>query len=132
MSQVSKVNLEGIVQKELYDEFSWIVSQLRDIKEVEGFFSELLTKTEKIMLAKRLAIAVLLTRGYTYRDIRQVLRVSFPTIRSMQFWLDHGRGGLRNAVEKISKRWEIQIFLGKVDKVLDKIIPDTKKLANNP
>lgn len=121
MSQVSKVKLEGIVQKELYDEFSWIVSELKDSKEVESFFSELLTQTEKIMLTKRLAIAVLLTRGYTYRDIRKVLRVSFPTIRSMQFWLNHGRGGLKGAVEKILKRREIQIFLERIDKILDKL-----------
>lgn len=123
MSQVSKINLEGIIQKELYDEFSWIVSELKNTQEVENFFSELLTKTEKIMLTKRLAIAVLLVKGYTYRDIRQVLRVSFPTIRSVQFWLDHGRGGYKNAVEKITSRREILAFLERVDKLIDKVIP---------
>lgn len=123
MSQVSKINLEGIIQKELYDEFSWIVSELKNTQEVENFFSELLTKTEKIMLTKRLAIAVLLVKGYTYRNIRQVLRVSFPTIRSVQFWLDHGRGGYKKAVEKIISRREILAFLEMVDKLIDKVIP---------
>lgn len=119
MSQVSKSKIEGIIQKELYDELSWIISELSNVKEVESFFSEFLTKTEKIMLAKRFAIAVLLTKGYTYRNIRLALKVSFPTIRSIQFWLDHGRGGLKTAVEKILTRKEVQKLLERLDKIID-------------
>lgn len=131
MSQVSKDNLAGSIQKDLYDQFFFILADLKGNGEAEDFIGELLTKTEKLMFIKRLGIALLLVKGYTYRDIRGALKVSFPTIRSVQFWLDHGRGGYKRAVEKIVKKeGGLVNFLEKIDKVLDKAIlflPDNKK-----
>lgn len=122
MSQVSKNNLESVIQKELFDQLYYILSQFSDSSDAQSFLSELLTKTERVMVAKRLGIAVLLTKGYTYRNIRQVLKVSFPTIRSVQFWLDHGSGAYRKVIEKIGKREKLTAFLEKVDKLLDKVV----------
>ncbi len=119
MSQVSKTHLEATIQKELYDQFSFIISELKSSTEVEDFFSEFLTRTERIMLSKRLGIAVLLTKGYTYRDTRHVLHVSFPTIRSVQFWLDHGGKGYKAAVEKIVSRQTLAAFFEKIDTLID-------------
>lgn len=119
MSQVSKTNLEVTIQKQLYDQLSYIISDLRDSKEVEEFLSELLTKTERVMLAKRLGIAMLLTKGYTYRDIRHVLHVSFPTIRSVQFWLEHGSKGYKKAAQKILSKEDIRTFITKIDALID-------------
>lgn len=127
MSQVSRVNLPGIIQKELSDQFSWVISQFKNQEEVEGFLSELLTKTEKIMFVKRLAIALLLTKGYTYRDIRFLLHVSFPTIRSVQFWLDHGGKGYRAAIAKIMERQTLKNFLKSLDKLADKQSSEQQK-----
>lgn len=121
MSQVSKTGLSGIIQKELYDQFSWVISQFKNQQEVEGFFSELLTKTEKIMFVKRLAIALLLVKGYSYRNIRCVLHVSFPTIRNVQFWLEHGGEGYKIAITKIMERQTLTNFLERIDKLVDNL-----------
>ena len=47
---------------------------------MEDLFDSLFTKTERLMLAKRLAIALLLERGRSYKDISRVLKVSSVTI----------------------------------------------------
>lgn len=121
MTQVSKFHLEQTIQKQLYDELSFTISELKDKKEVDAFLSEFLTKTERIMLAKRLGIAVLLIKGYSYRSISKVLRVSFPTIRSIQFWLDHGGKEYKSAVDKIILKEDIKKFFNKVDFLIDTI-----------
>lgn len=123
MSQLSKTHLEGIIQKELFDLFYYIINSFDAVFKAQDFFNELLTKTERVMLVKRLAIALLLSKGYTYRNIRLVLRVSFPTIRSVQFWLDHGGAGYQKAITKLIQREETAGFLAKVDRILDKTSP---------
>ena len=122
MSQVSKNNLPGAIQKDLYDQFFYILADLKNDQEAEEFLGEILTKTERTMLIKRLGIALLLVKGYTYRNIREALKVSFPTIRSVQFWLDHGRGGYKKAVEKIMAHQEMQSFFQRIDKLIDKVL----------
>ncbi len=42
--------------------------------------AELLTNTEKIMLAKRLAIICMLGEGFSFEDIQETLRVSPSTV----------------------------------------------------
>ncbi len=123
MSQVSKVNLHASIQTGIYDQFYWVISECKSRGELESLLNELLSKTERIMLAKRLAIAVLLTKGYSYRDIRSVLRVSFPTIRNVQFWLNHGGKGYSKAVKEILARGKIIDWFKNIDRLLDRVIP---------
>lgn len=120
MTQISKTNIAPLLQQEIYNQFYWVISQCQGTKEVNDLLSELLTKTERTILAKRLFIAVLLVKGYSYRNIRSVLAVSFPTIRMVSFWLEHGANGYKRAVEKIISIDTFNKTLAAVDKHIDK------------
>lgn len=74
------------------------------------------------MIAKRLAIAVLLAKGYDYRTISQTLKVSATTINAVlkQQSLD-GRG-YQNVVDKILRDEELKSFYLKLTKHLGQIL----------
>ncbi len=115
MAQISKIQPGVELSKEIYSQLLFLFSSLTLQTELSNFLSEFFTKTEKVMFAKRLAIAVLLERGYSYREVRMILKVSFPTIRSVEFWLQHGTG-YKSAVKKIVEREQVKEFLQRVDR----------------
>lgn len=80
MPQVSKYLLEKQVKNRVFEVFWKTIAGLNTTPQVKEFFDELLTPTEKIMLAKRLAISILLYKKYSYEDIVDILKVSPSTI----------------------------------------------------
>ena len=46
----------------------------------QSLIAELLTPTERVMLAKRLAMIVMIRRGYSFYRIAKTLKVSFSTV----------------------------------------------------
>ncbi len=59
------------------------ISSIKKGRDLQNFINDLLTPAEKTMLAKRLAISVLRTKGYNYRDISERLKVSTSTVLSV-------------------------------------------------
>src|SRR3989344_4824995 len=76
MSQVSKRVLSKKIQESLFQNFWEIFAQIKKPKEVAIFLEDFLSPTEKVMLAKRLAIAILFSKGYNHRSISSLLKVS--------------------------------------------------------
>lgn len=103
MSQISKRFISKPVQKRLEVLLGESFQCFHSVEEHMEFMDSLLTATEKIMLSKRLAIAYLLSKGYAYRDINQILKVSNPTIRSVDLLLQYKGNGLRRAIQKVQK-----------------------------
>lgn len=97
--------------------------QLEKQEDVENFLEDLLSPTEKIMLVKRLAIAILLTKGYTYDDIDDTLKVSRPTIMNVSYWLKHGKTGYQNVVERIIKNQKREELFDKIEEILLRLSP---------
>jgi len=54
-------------------------------------FNSLLTETEKIMLAKRLATILLLSKGHSYYAIEKLLNISSSTVARFDRELDQGK-----------------------------------------
>lgn len=67
------------------------------------FLEDLLTKTEKVMIAKRIAIALMLLKQEDVRDISETLKVSFPTIYRVKTWLSYKGAGFRALLEAVIK-----------------------------
>lgn len=65
MSQVSKKPISKDLSEEIVQELWWTLTKIKDEQEMGIFLGDLLTRTEKLMLAKRLALANLLLRGGT-------------------------------------------------------------------
>ena len=57
-----------------------VIADLRRPESVEIVFADLFTYTERVALAKRLAIAMFLEKGRSYEHIRRALKVSSATI----------------------------------------------------
>lgn len=103
MTQVSKYPISKDVADRIFELFLKTLIEIKNKEEAEQFISDLLTPTEKVMLAKRLAIAFLLEKGYDYRSIQQVIKVSAPTIASVNAARQYGSKGYGILITKIMK-----------------------------
>lgn len=123
MPQVSKYPVSKEVQERMFEIFWETIAGLENAQKASEFFHDLLTPTEKIMLAKRLAIALLLIKGYDYRSIVNTLKVSPTTIGSVRLWFQTAGSGYRKAIEKIIKSEKQEEFFEKIEEVISKFIP---------
>ena len=109
MTQVSKYPISESVYNAIYDVFVGTVSNLGTKKLVTNFFSEFLTPTERVMLVKRLAIGILLAKGFNYREISKILRVSTTTIGRYSFLLNYGNE-YKRIIQEIMRDEKIEEF----------------------
>ncbi|MDP3888592.1 MAG: YerC/YecD family TrpR-related protein [bacterium] len=124
MAQVSKYPISKAVEARVFEILFKVISDLKNPQEIQEFFQDFLSPVEQLMLAKRLSIAVLLSKGYDYASIRKVLRVSPPTISKTSLALKYAGKGYKRIVEKLTREEKIDEFLQKVeDVVLDQLPP---------
>lgn len=124
MTKVSRRFLDKNLESYIYSIFIKTIADLDDIQDIKNFLDDLLSPTEKIMLIKRLAIAVLLTKGYTYDQIDHTLKVSRPTIMSVSYFLKHGeKGGYQKVADKVLKDQRREAFFGKIEEILLNLSP---------
>jgi len=114
MTQVSRYPISKKVADRIFEVFLKTLVEIKSDEEADQFISDLLTPTEKIMLAKRLAIAVLLEQGYDYRSIQQLIRVSAPTITSVNIARRYGKEGYRKLISKILRDEQLKNFFEEV------------------
>jgi len=122
MPQISKNPVHKDVYYSIRDDFLWILASLQTTAEVKDFFYDFFTKTERIMLAKRLAIAMMIHEGFQYQDIKFILHVSTATISRVASWMDHGGSGVERALDKLIKEEHAQVFWKKVNYALDRFM----------
>lgn len=123
MTKVSRRILNKDLEKRIFELFIKTIMKLEKQDEVENFLEDLLSPTEKIMLVKRLAIAIFLTKGYTYDDIDDTLKVSRPTIMNVSYWLKHGKTGYQKVVERIIKNQKREELIDKIEEILLRLSP---------
>ena len=114
MTQVSRYPISKKVAERIFEVFLKTLVEIRSNEEADQFVSDLLTPTEKIMLSKRLAIAFLLEKGYDYRTIQQIIRVSAPTITSVNIARKYGKEGYKKLISKITKDEKLKNFFEEV------------------
>ena len=125
MTQVSKYPVHKSVEKRMFEIFRTTISHLRNSDDIEEFLHDFLSPVEKIMLAKRLTIAVLLAKGYSYPTIRQILRVTPTTIATISLSLKYSGKGYKKMVKKILSDEKKDNFWQKIEDILSHI-PDAK------
>ncbi len=123
MTKVSKRFLNKELEKHIFELFIKTVVDLKNEADARSFLEDLLSPTEKIMLVKRLAIAVLLTKGYTYDEIDNTLKVSRSTIMNVSYWLKHGNTGYLKAVDRIMQQQKKEAFIDKIEEILLQLSP---------
>lgn len=118
MPHVSKNKLD---QKTLYQISGRLFNAIRHLnheREVSQFFNDLLTKTERIMLAKRLAIVVMLDANYPFKVISMALRVSEATVSNMRDRFDRGGDGYRLVLKRFKREKFWKDFFKSIEKIL--------------
>jgi len=114
MPQVSKYPISKQVADRMFEIFVKTLIKIKNHKEANNFTYDLFTPIEKIMFAKRIAIAFLLRQNYQYREISRLLRVSLATIASVNISLKLGKGGYNAILDKITKEEKLDEFFGKI------------------
>jgi len=81
-------------------EFFSMVAGIRNPREAENFFKDMLTPSEALMLTRRIEIAKCLLAGMTCMEISKSLKVGTNTINNVNRWLFTGFGGYLNEIKK--------------------------------
>lgn len=123
MTKVSKRWLDKRLEEYIFELFVKAIVDLKTSEEVKNFIEDILYPSEKIMLIKRLAIAVLLSKGFTYEAIDDTLKVNATTINRVSYWLRHGSKGYQKAVQKIIDSQEREELGDKIEDLLLKLSP---------
>ncbi len=101
MRKYSKISNKE--REELLEELCEAISVLKNSQEIMNFITDLLTRQELIMLAKRIKIAKFLIEGKEYRDIENLLGVGQGTIAKVNQWLSESGEGFRLVAERTKK-----------------------------
>lgn len=99
--QVSKKNVNKQVEKRIFKALYQVLADLRKPEGVKKFLDDVLSKTERTVLAKRLGIAWYLNKNRSYDVIRQDLKVSSATIATVQQGLEKSGEGIMSAIKTI-------------------------------
>lgn len=123
MTQISKRFLQKQVEGRILDLLWTSLSSISQKEKVALFLDDLLTPTEKIMIAKRLAIAFMLMKGYSYPTINSMLKVTDTTIWNVKTNLSYRGQGYKTAIEQIMSKEKWEKFWDDLDHFLTMTIP---------
>jgi uncharacterized protein YerC len=98
MTQVSRRPLKKDIEARISEVFSEAISNVRGADDVYSFIHDLLSPVEQLMLAKRLAIALMLYKGYNQRSVCQTLKVSLGTVSRVNAVLQYKGVGYRKVI----------------------------------
>lgn len=79
------------------------ITALDNEKDVVSFLRDLLTMEEIEEAIRRFDVAKMLTDKKTFREITQKTQMSSTTIARINYWLNHGTGGYRIALERLTE-----------------------------
>jgi uncharacterized protein YerC len=113
-----KKNIFKKIQLSLIDVFM-VAGSKYDTARLIG---DLLTPTEKIMLAKRIAIILMLNEGYSFKAIERTLKITPATV--LRFWKMKKKGKFNYLTEKKIKESD---FWKDLEKFLEAGLPPRGK-----
>jgi len=121
--QITKQKVSPKVQKDILEMFAQLIADISQKEDALVFINDFLTETERIALAKRLAIIFYLDKKMSYQQIRKQIGVSSATIASVQSCLDQKSAGFLLALqylkaEEWAGKWSQKLtsIFGKKDK----------------
>lgn len=114
MAQVSKYRLFKKEEAGIKSLFTEVIALLSNPNEIGAFLDDFLSPTERIVLSKRITVALLLKQGCPYEVIMKTLKVSAPTIANVNLKLKYSGKGYHKILDKI-------LTEQKIKKVVDKI-----------
>jgi len=77
------------------------ILNLSSVEECYAYFEDICTIKEILDMAQRLDTAILLSEGYSYQKITEMVDISTATIGRVSKCLNYGTGGYRAAIDKL-------------------------------
>ena len=106
MPHISSKKLDHSLTEKLFGKLLTIFGQARDKEALSLVMNELFTSTEKIMLAKRLAIVLMLASRTPQHRVVEILKVSPTTVVKTSLEIEIGK---YKTILKISKKEKVDI-----------------------
>lgn len=108
MPHVSRRKLKKETEKELIDSLQVVLTKISTKDSMDVFLTALLSSTEKLMLAKRLAIVVFLKENLSDSQIADLLYVTRETVNRIEMQVSIQGQGYAIALKKLEeeKGWK--------------------------
>ncbi|MEK7147933.1 MAG: Trp family transcriptional regulator [Patescibacteria group bacterium] len=106
MPHISKKKLDKKTSGKIFGKLITILARAQNEKRLALILDELLTETEKIMLAKRLAVVLMLAGNTPQHRIAEALYVSPSTITRFSLGIEIGKYDL---IQSISKKDRVDL-----------------------
>jgi len=116
MVQVSRRQLKNEIREEISENLWIAISAVSKKEDVLDFIYDILSPAERLMIEKRLAVAILLLRGWKYDAIKDFLKVSNSTINNVRSNMERGGRGFRFIVEHLEKKKSLGKIIRKSEK----------------
>ncbi len=121
MPKVSQNVLSKETQAEVVNAFIRVLVKIDDDKLLRRFLDDLLTPTEKLMLAKRLMVVMLLQRGYSFGAVCHVLKMSKTTVHLLHRDLRKSGEGYRKVFDLFFRESKGHRLISAIDRFLDAV-----------
>ncbi len=116
MVRLNKNLLTDTQLDNLFSQFSKLLNH-KDQSKVDDMLREILGPEERIMIAKRLAILILLVEGHTYYSVAKNLKISPATAQRIKFGIEKGR--YQNVLRSLGKsKRDYFAILDAIDSIL--------------
>src|SRR3989344_5978957 len=123
MPHISSKKLDPVLLEKLFNKLISIFMKAQEKKSLSLLIDEILTTTEKIMLAKRLAVILMLSGNTPQHKIADALKVSPTTVVKISLGIEIGKF---DSILKISKSERADM-----EKILEKILETIKLIGYN-
>lgn len=104
---MAKIYLNSLPEEQriqILSDFYDMVSRTKNREEAKVFFRDLLTPDEMVMLIRRMEVAILLMKGFTFQEIKEFLKVGTDKICAVHRALEKNGQGYRLVGERMEKQ----------------------------
>lgn len=113
MIQLSKRRVKPFAMSKMFSLLFDVLGKQENNKKFDIVFDGLFSPTEKIMIAKRVAIFLLISRGEEWKTIRDTIMVSLASISKCQMILRNNIS-MKETMEYLSNKKEMGIIFNEL------------------
>lgn len=110
MPHVSKYRLGKKAEGEIINNLNIAFTVINSGEEMVNFINSLLSPTERVMLAKRLAMIILIESGMSDPQISDLLHVTHGTVAKMRLFYEARGAGFKVALKKLEEQKRLKAF----------------------
>ena len=121
MPKVSQNPISKDTERKIFEALIRTFTKITDTEILKSFIDDLLTPTEKVMIAKRLMVAILLQRGHAPGAICSILKMSKTTVNDIRKDLQKHGQGYKAVFRKFFVESGVGKFIGSVENWLDSL-----------